>query len=142
VLAIRVALERGRLLRSSGDLPGALPHFETAYAQALAAEDAFLAADAAHMAALAVPDLAAYEDWTRRGLAIAEASGDPAVRYWAGPLLNNLGWEYQDRGRHAAAVAAFQRALAVRLSFPEDAAAIQIARDALAEALRSLGRSG
>ena len=142
VVAIRVELERGRLLRSSGDRPGALPHFEAAYTRALAAEDGFLAADAAHMAALAAHNLAGFEEWTRRGLAIAEASADPAVRYWAGPLLNNLGWEYQDRGRHVAAVAAFQRALMVRLGFPEEVAAIRIAKDAVAEAIRSLGRRG
>jgi len=57
----RIDLERGRLLRSGGDEESARPLFESAYARALAAEQYFMAADAAHMVALgllAVLDLA------------------------------------------------------------------------------------
>ncbi|MDQ6917817.1 MAG: tetratricopeptide repeat protein [Candidatus Dormibacteraeota bacterium] len=140
-VAIRVALERGRLLRSGGDPAAALAHFEAAYANAIAAGDGFLAADAAHMAALLAGGRQGFEAWTRRGLAIAEGSPDPAVRYWAGPLLNNLGWEYQDAGEHEAALDAFQRALMMRERFPEQPDLIQSAKEAVAEALRSLGRT-
>jgi hypothetical protein len=57
---VRIDLERGRLLRSSGDAAAALPLFEAAFEAATNAGEHFLAADAAHMAALAAPDRAAY----------------------------------------------------------------------------------
>ena len=60
----RVSLERGRLLRSSGDSIAALPLFEASYEAALEAGDDFIAADAAHMAALAAPDPAEMREWT------------------------------------------------------------------------------
>jgi tetratricopeptide (TPR) repeat protein len=62
------------------------------------------------------------------------------VSYWLGPLYNNLGWEYQDAGEHEAALEAFQRALASRERYPEAPASIQHAKEAVAEALRALGR--
>ncbi len=92
-VAIRLDLERGRLFRSGGDGAAGLPLFESAFQRAVTAGDDFLAADAAHMAALAAGGRQAFLNWTQRGLAIATAATDPADRYWAGPLLNNLGWE-------------------------------------------------
>src|SRR5512144_1282116 len=53
VARARIDLERGRLRRSSGDRESSLPLFESAFAIALEAEQEFVAADAAHMAALA-----------------------------------------------------------------------------------------
>ncbi len=91
---IRVDLERGRLRRSSGDKEAALPLFERAFAAAVDAGEDWLAGDAAHMAALAAPDRDGFVAWTNRGLELAERS--PAAAYWAGPLLNNLGWEHFD----------------------------------------------
>jgi len=38
-----------------------------------------LAVDAAHMLAIALPELAGQEEWTRRGLALADGSTDPLV---------------------------------------------------------------
>ncbi len=55
--------------------------------------------------------------------------------------LNNLGWEYFDAGEHEQALDAFERALDVRLRDPENAAAIEHAREAVAEALKALGRA-
>ncbi len=96
VARIRIDLERGRLLRSSGD--------------------------------------------PQRGIDIAQASTDPRVSYWLGPLLNNLGWEFHGAGEYAQALDCFQRALEVRERYPENPGAIQIAKEAVAEALRALGR--
>ena len=135
---IRVDLERGRLRRSSGDKEAALPLFESAFAKALDAGEDWLAADAAHMCALAAPDREGFVAWTRRGIELAESS--EAASYWLGPLLNNLGWEYSDGGEHELALDAFERALEARLSDPENTDAIEQARDAVAEALRALGR--
>ena len=135
---IRVDLERGRLRRSSGDKEAALPLFERAFAEAVEAGEGWLAGDAAHMCALAAPDRDGFVAWTNRGLELAETS--EAAAYWAGPLLNNLGWEYFDSGDHEQALEAFERALEVRLRDPENTAAIEHAREAVAEARQALGR--
>jgi tetratricopeptide (TPR) repeat protein len=136
----RIRMERGRLRLSSGDAAGALPLFVSAFEIAQDAAEEFLAADAAHMAALAAPDRQAKLAWTERGTRIAEASTDPQVSYWLGPLLNNLGWEYQDAGEYRAALECFERALEARKRYPDMPALIQHAKDAVAEALRALGR--
>jgi tetratricopeptide (TPR) repeat protein len=136
----RSRLERGRLRRSSGDSRAALPLFETAFAEALEAGELALAADAAHMAALAAPDREGMAAWTQRGLELAERSDDPGVRHWAGPLLHNLGWDEFASGRHERALAAFRGALEARERDPERPYEIQIARYAVAKALRALGR--
>jgi tetratricopeptide (TPR) repeat protein len=136
---VRVDLERGRLRRSSGDKAAALPLFESAFAAAVEAGEDWLAGDAAHMCALAAPDREGFVAWTTRGLDLAERS--EAAAYWAGPLLNNLGWEHFDAGEHEQALDAFERALAVRERDPENVAAIELARDAVAEARQALGRA-
>jgi tetratricopeptide (TPR) repeat protein len=136
----RIQLERGRLLRSSGHEDGARPLFESAFATALAAGEQFLAADAAHMAALVAPDRAGMLSWSRRGIEIAEESDDSGVDYWLGPLLNNLGWHHYEAGEYGAALEAFQRALEARERFPEQPAEIEIARYAVGKTLRALGR--
>ncbi|HET7466407.1 MAG TPA: tetratricopeptide repeat protein [Candidatus Dormibacteraeota bacterium] len=138
---IRIDLERGRLLRSAGDPVAAMPLFVAAFDGAMTAGEQFLAADAAHMAAIAAPDRAGKLEWTQRGIEIAEASADRDVAYWLGPLFNNLGVEYAESGDREAALDAFQRALEVRLRYPENPQAIQWARESVEEARRALGRS-
>jgi tetratricopeptide (TPR) repeat protein len=135
---IRVDLERGRLRRSAGDREAALPLFERAFAAAVEAGEEWLAADAAHMAALAAPDREGFVAWTNRGLELAERSG--AAAYWAGPLLNNLGWEHFDAEEYEQALELFERALAVRKRDPQNPAAIEHAREAVAEARKALRR--
>ncbi|HEV2216104.1 MAG TPA: tetratricopeptide repeat protein [Candidatus Dormibacteraeota bacterium] len=139
VARIRIDLERGRLLRSSGDPAAALPLFVSACDAAIEAGEEFIAADSAHMAALAAPDHEAKLDWTRRGIDIAESSVDRDVAYWMGPLLNNLGVTYSDAGEREAALDAFERALEARLHYPENPTAIEHARASVAEARRALG---
>ena len=39
---------------------------------------------------------------------------DPGVRYWLGPLYNNIGWTRFEAGDHAGALEAFELALAAR----------------------------
>jgi tetratricopeptide (TPR) repeat protein len=134
---IRVDLERGRLRRSAGDKAAALSLFESAFAQAVEAGEDWLAGDAAHMCALAAPDRDGFVEWTNRGIELAESS--EAARYWLGPLLNNLGWEHFDAGEHRLALDAFERALEVRLRDPGNPAAIEHAREAVAEARGALG---
>jgi tetratricopeptide (TPR) repeat protein len=136
VARVRIDLERGRLRRSSGDPQAALPLFEAAYSRALEQGENYLAGDAAHMLAIATPEK--MEEWTRRGLELAESH--PEAAYWAGPLLNNLGWHYFEAADYASALEAFERALAVRLRDPENQEAIQWAREAVEEARQALDR--
>lgn len=137
-----VLLERGRLRRSGGDPRAALPLFDAAYGLALQARDDALAADAAHMAALAAPDRAGMAAWTRRGVEVAERSQDPEAAYWIGPLLNNLGWEHYQHGEYREALAAFGRALRARERDPARPAEVEVARYAVGRTLRALGRPG
>jgi tetratricopeptide (TPR) repeat protein len=135
---VRLELERGRLFRSSGDLEAAFPLFRSAFQRAVDARDFFLAGDAAHMCAIAVDDRQLQEEWTQRGLDLGEREPDAA--YWAGPLLNNLGWAYFDAGKHERALELFERALEARLRDPDNEQAIQWAREAIEEAKQALGR--
>ena len=128
-----VLIERGRLLRSSGDERSALPLFEAAFEQARAVNEGFLAADAAHMAAL-VGDA---ETWTARGI---ELTGNDPGRYWLAPLLNNIGWSRYESGDFERALDAFKEALAVRSEDPQEPYEREIARYAVGKALRALDR--
>ena len=138
VAQVRIDLERGRKLRSSGDPEGALPLFEAAFSRACDAGEHYLAGDAAHMCALAVAEYReAMEEWTQRGLDLGEQ--EPAAAYWAGPLLNNLGWAYFDGGEHAHALELFEQALAARRRDPDNQAAIAFAAEAVQTAREALG---
>ena len=134
LVRVRVDLERGRKLRSSGDGPGAAPVFERAFARACEIGDYWFAGDAAHM--VAISDESKMLEWTERGLALAESQPDAA--YWAGPLLNNLGWHYYEAGDYAQALEVFERALEVRKRDPENPQAITWAEEAVAEARKAL----
>jgi tetratricopeptide (TPR) repeat protein len=134
---IRIDLERGRLRNSSGDPEDALPLFVRAIERAEEQGELFIAADAAHMAAIAAPDREARLAWTKHGIALAE-SGDGG-RYWVGPLLNNLGWDQYEAGEYESALASFERALEHRLGDPENREAIAFGRYAVAKAQQALG---
>jgi len=137
VAKVRIDLERGRKLRSSGDPEGALPLFEAAFARARDSGEHYLAGDAAHMCALAVSeDRAAMEEWTQRGLELGDR--EPDASYWAGPLLNNLGWTYFDAGEHEHALDLFERALEVRKRDPDNEGAIAFAEEAVQTARAAL----
>lgn len=133
---VRIDLERGRKLRSSGDGEAATPLFESAFARASASGEHFLAGDAAHMVAISTP--AKMLEWTQRGLELVESEPDAA--YWAGPMLNNLGWHHFENGDYDAALAAFERALEARERDLGNPAEIEIARYAVGKTLRMLGR--
>jgi tetratricopeptide (TPR) repeat protein len=134
VANVRLELERGRMFRSSGNVEAAYPLFVSAFSRALEAGDRYLAGDAAHMCAIATEDRKLQEEWTRRGL----DDGEP---YWAGPLLNNLGWAYFDDGDYERALELFRRALAARERDPQNVAGIAWAQYAVGQTLRMLGRA-
>ena len=139
VALARIDLERGRLRRSSGYPEAARPLFESAFARALDAEQYYIAGDAAHMAALAALGRNGLVTWTRRGVDLAEEH--EGARYWLGPLLNNLGWEYFEAGDLKLALDAFEGALGARLTDLENSSAIALARYAVGKTLRALGRA-
>jgi tetratricopeptide (TPR) repeat protein len=135
-------MERGRTLNSAGGVADAVGPFEAAYDLAISAEARGLAVDALHMRAIAAGALEGADSamrWNERAIAEAEGSSDPAARRWLPSLLNNLGWDNHELGRHAEALALFQRALALREESGEEPD-LTIAKWAVARALRSLGR--
>ena len=137
VVAIRVSLERGRLLNSSGDPAAAIQHFTDALDSARASGQDFLEVDAAHM--LAIADSEHSQDWTAQGLRVVERSADPRVQRWSGSLHNNAGWARHDTGDYAGALAEFEEAAAA-YSVHGTVEQVRIARWAVARALRSLAR--
>jgi tetratricopeptide (TPR) repeat protein len=134
IARIRIDVERGRKLRSSGEGAAAAPVFERAFARARELGQFWLAGDAAHMVAISDEDKMV--EWTKRGLALAESEPDAA--YWAGPLLNNLGWHYYDAGDYEQALEVFERALEVRKSDPDNPQAIVWAQEAIDKARNAL----
>ena len=136
VARVRIDLERGRKLRSSGHPAAALPLFESAHARA--SDDGQVEELGAERLELpiSVDNVDATEQWTQRGLDFGERR--PAAAYWAGPLLNNLGWAYYDAGDHRRALELFEQALEVRLRDPENEAAIAFAREAVETAQQAL----
>ena len=139
-VAVRVALERGRLHNSAGEAGKARPLFVAAFERARDAGEEALAIDAAHMIAIVEPAAAAKAEWNERALALAEASGDPLARRWRASLLNNLGWTRHEEGRFAEALALFEAALVARREQGGAPGPLHVARWAVARAKRSLGR--
>ena len=133
----RVLLERGRRARSSARSDAGRAEFEQAFELARTTGEDVLAVDAAHMIAI-VDDM---EAWTARGVEIAASSDDPGVRYWLGPLYNNVGWARYEAGDAAGALDAFERALASRERDDPRPYPVETARYAVGKALRAAGRA-
>lgn len=137
-VASRIALERGRLLRSAGSTDQAGPHFEDAEQRAAAAGLDALRIDALHMSAL-VADPTEQLALNEQALSIARASADPRARDWDASLLNNIGMSHADADDFTAALASFERALTARERIGE-VARTRVAKWMVAWALRNLGR--
>ena len=140
-VAARYLLERGRVLRSEGSRAPAAAQFAAAMDRAVEAHEPGLAVDAVHMLAITVLEPSERMAWHERGIAMAEASDDPAARRWLPSLRNNLGWSLFEAGRYEEALAQFESAAAGRRA-QDDAKATRIADWAVARALRALGRVG
>ena len=107
-VAVRVLLERGRVLNSSGHAAMAVPLFEQAAELADHLGEEFLAVDALHM--LAIADAAHAVTWTRSALEYASTVHDPRAKRWMVALHNNLGWTLHEAGRCTEAMVEFQLA--------------------------------
>jgi len=134
---VRLALERGRLLRSAGEDVVSRTFFEQASHEAQRAGLDELAVDALHMIALVV-EPADRLDAHYQALARAKASDDPAARDWDASILNNIGMAHADAGDHGGALAAFEDALEARLRIG-DPDRTRVARWMAAWSLRHLG---
>jgi tetratricopeptide (TPR) repeat protein len=139
-----LAIERGRVLSSSGSQSEAATLFEVAFSEATGAGLAGLAVDALHMSAIVAgrmsdPQQAAVIN--ARAIAVAESSEDPAARRWLGSLLNNHGWDRHDAGAYEEALEIFRRAVEVRVEqgSPRE---IAVAQWCVGRCLRSLERYG
>lgn len=135
----RVALERGRVVLSSGDPEAARPLFEEAGRRAAEAGLDDLHVDALHMVARAAPPeerLAAHEE----ALAAARAAHDPRARDRDASILTDIGRCHADAGDHGAALVAFTEALECRERIG-DTDRVRAARWTVAWSLRHLGRT-
>ena len=128
-VAVRVLLERGRVLNSGGHPEMAVPLFEQAAELADHLGEDFLAVDALHM--LAIADSAHAQTWTRSALEYASTVDDARTKRWMVSLHNNLGWSLHEAGRCAEAMVEFQLAeqWAERVGTPQQQ---ELARAAIA----------
>jgi tetratricopeptide (TPR) repeat protein len=137
--SVRVELERGRVLNSSGLPTIGCTHFELALAKAKAIGDDGLAVDAAHMLGIA----SAPEErltWSRRALELAKGSQQPDATKWLASLYNNIGWALHDEGNFQDALDMFEQALEQRKSQNRPKEAL-IAEWCIGRCLRSLGQN-
>jgi tetratricopeptide (TPR) repeat protein len=137
VVGVRVVLERGRLANSAGDPVAAKALLQEALTRARAADQEFLAIDAAHMLVNVDRDRA--DEWTELALHLVAAAEDPRAARWAGSLHNNSGWARHDAGDYAGALTEFEAALTAH-SAHGTAEQQRVAHWAVARALRSTAR--
>ena len=107
-VGVRILLERGRVLNSSGHAAMAVPLFEQAAELGDHLGEEYLAVDALHM--LAIADSAHAELWTKSAIEYASTAHDPHTRRWMVALHHNLGWALHGAGRFTEALVQFQLA--------------------------------
>ena len=136
---VRLLLERGRTLRSSGKPVEAEAPFRSAFELAESANLEFLAGDALHMIAVVQETPDTQIEWHRRTVDYAHGSVDVKAKAWEASALNNLGVTLSEVGRHDEALVAFRDGLAAyeRAGRVDD---IPVARWMVANMLRRLGR--
>ena len=135
---VRYLLERGRVFNSAGSPERAVPLFAEALSLAECNDDAFYAVDAAHMLGIAAPP-GERLDWNLKALAMTERAADPRTRRWLGPLHNNIGQTYLERGAYAHALDHFRQALPA-YELRGDPGSVRTARWMIARTQRSLGQ--
>lgn len=141
LVEIRYYLELGRTYNSSGDKENAQKYFQQAWHVAVKQQQDYLSVDAAHMMALAVPELDDQINWTNNGIYIAEHTEDKETKGWLGPLYNNLAWNYFDNKMYDEALEFFQKGLDFRITNNGNARGIFIAKWSVGRAYRALGKN-
>ena len=137
-LAVRIGLEHGRLLNSSGKRSESATDFMAAWEEARQSKLDGLAVDAAHMLGIVLDGLDGM-DWNEKALTLAIASDQPSANKWKGSLFNNMGWSYHEAGDFQRALDLFEQAFELRQA-EGDAEQIRIARWCIARCYRSLGK--
>lgn len=138
IARIRFLLEKGRVYNSTGSADTAARYFHDAWDLALQSEQDFHTVDAAHMLALVEPPQQAL-GWSEEAIRIAEASDDPRVKGWLGPLYNNTGWIRHDMGDYEQALELFEKGMNWHAE-RQTGEGYYIARWTYARGLRSLNR--
>lgn len=134
---MRYLLERGRVYNAAGQSETAKEYFLLAWELGREAELEYYALDAVHM--LGIVDLPEKQlEWNLKALQIAEEAWDKRCKGWLGPLYNNIGWTYHDRGEYTQALYYFEKGLQWRRSM-NDTHGTRIAKWTVARAQRSLG---
>ena len=135
---VRLALERGRTLRTPQNFEVARPHFQEAFDRAIAANLTLLAIDAAHMFGFS-KDLSEAQRWNRRAMELAQSIEVPRAIQWRASLANNMGVSERGLGNLQAAMTHFEAALAAetRLNRP---ARVRVAYWQIANTKRLQGR--
>lgn len=134
---VRLLLERGRVLNSSGKPAEALPFFRSAFDLAKGSQLNRLAVDAVHMIAIAEKDPKAQIEWNLKGVALAEALNE---RGWLYALYNNLGEAYAADNDYENALATFRKLVALDLEKGKEPDVF--AQKDVAKMFRLLGRFG
>jgi tetratricopeptide (TPR) repeat protein len=137
---VRYLLERGRTFNSAGERERARALFLQAFVDARKAGEEGLEVDAAHMVAITSSGREEGLEWTRRGLALAEASKDAKAQALVPAMLNNSAWDLLELDRHEEALASFRAAERAwtRRGGP---AQVAIAKWSVAHCLRVMGRA-
>jgi tetratricopeptide (TPR) repeat protein len=104
---IRIFLERGRVLNSSGQPEVAMRSFRSAWKWAEAEHYPRYAVDAVHMLAIAAPTPQEQIDWNLKALEMIE--NDPTENRWLPAVYNNLGESYARAGKYREALGAFRK---------------------------------
>ena len=108
IVGLRVLLESGRIMNSSGNTDAATALFRQAALIASAADQLFLQIDALHM--LAIVDAGGAEHWTESAIRLAEVSPKSRTQRWLVSLHSNIGWRRLEGGAAASALASFTEA--------------------------------
>ena len=135
---VRLLLERGRVLNSSGKPDEAVPHLKEALNAGRAAGLEFYAVDAAHMLGIATKGRESLK-WNAEAIKLAESAEDAKARLWLGALYNNMGWTYFEMERYQDALRAFEKDLQFRMDRGETVP-LGNARWSVAKVHRHLGK--
>jgi tetratricopeptide (TPR) repeat protein len=109
VVAVRQALERGRVLNISGKRKESIPVFKNAVELATTAKDTFLLVDALHMLGIVDPDRG--QQYQSKALEVLSTETNTRTLRWLVALHNNQGWNYYDFEKYAEALLEFEKAL-------------------------------
>lgn len=136
---VRYYLERGRTFNSAYEKDKAIVLFKQAFDLAKDKGMDYYGIDAVHMLAIAEePDEALM--WSDIAIGMIENTSDERAKKWAGPLYNNTGWTYHDKGDYDKAMSYFEKCLDWHTE-RKTGQGERIAKWTVARCLRSIGKT-